>query len=104
MTVANTEIHIISVRTYLIVYVALMVLLVATVGASMLPLGGLHLPVAMTIAVIKAVMILLIFMHVYYSTALTKIVSVAALLWAALLILILVADYFSRGWLDIPGK
>ncbi len=101
---ANTETHIISVRTYLIVYFALLVLLFATVGGAMLPLGALHLPVAMTIAVIKAVMIVLIFMHVYYSSALTKIVSVAALLWAALLILILLADYYSRGWLDIPGK
>jgi len=101
---ANTEIHIITLRTYLIVYAALIVLLFATVGGAMLPLGTLHLPVAMTIAVIKAVMIVLIFMHVYYSEALTKIVSVAALFWAALLLAITLADYFSRGWLDIPGK
>jgi len=101
---ANTETHIISVKTYLMVFVALIALLVATVVAAMLPLGALHLPVAMTIAVIKAAMILLIFMHVYYSPALTKIVSVAALLWAALLLTITVADYFSRGWLDILGK
>lgn len=101
---ANTENHIISLKTYLIIYVALIALLFATVGAAMLPLGGLHLPVAMTIAVIKGLMILLVFMHLYYSPALTQIVSVAALLWAALLIFITVADYFSRGWLDIPGK
>jgi len=101
---ANTEIHIITLRTYLIVYAALIVLLFATVGGAMLPLGTLHLPVAMTIAVIKAVMIVLIFMHVYYSSALTKITSIAALLWASLLLAITLADYFSRGWLDIPGK
>lgn len=101
---ATTESHIITVRTYLIVYAALIVLLFATVGGAMLPLGALHLPVAMTIAVIKAVMIVLIFMHVYYSSALTKIVSIAALFWAALLLAITLADYFSRGWLDIPGK
>jgi len=102
--VANTENHIITVRTYLIVYAALIVLLFATVGGAMLPLGAMHLPVAMTIAVIKAVMIVLIFMHVYYSSALTKITSIAALLWASLLLAITLADYFSRGWLDIPGK
>lgn len=101
---ANTEIHIISLKTYLVVYAALIALLVATVAAATLPLGALHLPVAMTIAVIKGAMILLVFMHVYYSPALTRLVSVGALLWAALLISITVADYFSRGWLDILGK
>ena len=96
--------HIISVRTYLIVFSALLVLLVLTVGASFLPLGAAHLPVAMTIAVIKAVLIVLFFMHVYYSSRLTWVVSVAAFLWLGLLISFLIADYFSRGWLDIPGK
>lgn len=96
--------HIISVRTYLIVFFALMLLLVLTVGASFLPLGAAHLPVAMTIAVIKAMLILLFFMHVYYSSKLTWIVSVASFLWMSLLLAFVVADYFSRGWLDIPGK
>lgn len=96
--------HIISVRTYFIVYVALMLLLVATVGAAGLPLGSLHLPVAMTIAVIKAVLIVLIFMHVYYSSSLVKISSVSSLLWVALLLSFLLADYFARGWLGVPGK
>lgn len=100
----NPEVHIISMRTYLIIYAALILLLFATVGAATLPLGGWHLPVAMSIAVIKGVMIVLVFMHVFYSSALTKIVSIAALLWATLLIAITLADYFSRGWIDIPGK
>ena len=96
--------HIISVRTYVIIYVALMLFLAATVGASFLPLGRAHLPVAMTIATIKAVLIVLFFMHVYYSSRLTWVVSVASFLWLGLLLAFLIADYFSRGWLDIPGK
>jgi cytochrome c oxidase subunit 4 len=96
--------HIISVRTYLTIYLALMVFLVLTVGASFLPLGAAHVPVAMTIAFIKAVLIVLFFMHVYYSSKLTWIVSVAALLWLGLLLAFVLADYYSRGWLDIPGK
>ena len=49
--------HIVSVRTNVIVFLVLLVLLVATVGAAYLPLGPLHLPVAMTIAAAKAVLI-----------------------------------------------
>jgi len=96
--------HIISVRTYVLIFIALLVLLVLTVGASFLPLGAAHLPIAMTIAVIKAVLIVLFFMHVYYSSKLTWVVSVASFLWLGLLLAFLIADYFSRGWLDIPGK
>lgn len=96
--------HIISVRTYLIIYFALMVLLVLTAAASFLPPGAPHLPIAMTIAVIKAVLIVLFFMHVYYSSRLTWVVSVASFLWLALLLAFVLADYFSRGWLAIPGK
>lgn len=96
--------HISSVRTYLIIYFALIALLFATVGASFLPESAPHLPIAMTIAVVKAVLIVLFFMHVYYSSRLTWVVSVASFLWMGLLFAFLLADYFSRGWLDIPGK
>jgi cytochrome c oxidase subunit IV len=96
--------HITSVRTYYIIYAVLMLFLLATVGAAELPLGRAHLPIAMSIAVIKAVLIVLFFMHVYYSSRLTWVVSVASFLWLGLLLAFLVADYLARGWLDIPGK
>ena len=54
--------HIASIRTNVMVFVALLVLLFATVGAAYLPLGPLHFPVAMTIAAAKAVLIVL-FLH-----------------------------------------
>jgi cytochrome c oxidase subunit 4 len=58
--------HIMPVRTNVQIFVALLVLLFATVGAAYLPLGDLHFPVAMTIAVAKAVLIVLFFMHLLY--------------------------------------
>jgi cytochrome c oxidase subunit 4 len=96
--------HIIPVRTYLIIYFALLAFLVATVGASFLPESAPHLLIAMTIATIKAVLIVLFFMHVYYSSRLTWVVAGASFLWLALLLIFLLADYLSRGWLNIPGK
>jgi cytochrome c oxidase subunit 4 len=96
--------HVVSVRTDLQVFVALLVLLFATVGAAYLPMGHFHLAVALTIAAAKAVLIGLFFMHLYYSHRLTWIVSVAALLWLAILLALTLSDYLARGWLDIAGK
>jgi cytochrome c oxidase subunit 4 len=94
----------VSVRTNALVFLALLLLLFATVGAAYLPLGQLHLPIALTIAVAKAVLIGLIFMHIYFSRHLTWIVPAASLFWLGMLVALTVTDYLSRGWVNIPGK
>jgi cytochrome c oxidase subunit IV len=96
--------HVVSVRTNIAIFVALLVLLFLTVGAAYLPLGFLHLPLALTIAVAKAVLIGLFFMHLYYRHHMNWIVPVASLLWLGILLVLTLSDYLSRGWLDIPGK
>lgn len=98
--------HIMPVRTYLIIFGLLWLFLIATVAASELPLGRSgHLIVAMTIAMIKAVLIVLFFMHVYYSAPLTWIIAAGSFLWVGLLLAFLTSDYISRGWLhNILGK
>jgi cytochrome c oxidase subunit 4 len=96
--------HAVSVRTNVVVFVVLLALLFTTIGAAYLPLGPLHLPVALFFAATKAVLIGLFFMHIYYRHKLTWIVSSASLLWLAILLALTLGDYLSRGWLDIPGK
>ncbi|OJW20968.1 MAG: hypothetical protein BGO49_29885 [Planctomycetales bacterium 71-10] len=96
--------HVIAVKTYVMIYWVLMALLLATVLASDMPLGGAHLLVAMTIALIKAILIVLFFMHVYYSAPLTWVTAVGSFLWVGLLLGFLLSDYFTRGWLHILGK
>jgi cytochrome c oxidase subunit IV len=96
--------HIASIRTYIIVFVALLALLFATVGAAYLPMGEMHFPVAMIIAAAKAVLIVLFFMHALHSNRLTIVVCAAALLWLGIMLALTLSDYSSRGWLDIPGK
>lgn len=96
--------HIMSVKTSVTVFVILLVLLFATVGAAYLPLGELHVPIAMTIATIKAALIVLFFMHLLYSHRLSTIFSVAAFLWLAILVALTLNDYWTRGALEIPGK
>jgi len=96
--------HIASIRTNILVFIALLALLLATVGAAYLPMGELHFPVAMAIAAAKAVLIVLFFMHALHSHRLTLVICVASLLWLSIMLALTLADYHSRGWVDIPGK
>ncbi len=92
------------VRTYVAIFIVLLVLLIATVGAAFMPLGPLHFPVAMMIAVAKAVLIVLFFMHVLHGHRLTMIVAVAGFFWLAIMLALTLSDYWTRGWLEILGK
>ncbi len=96
--------HITPVRTYLVVFAILVVLLVATIGVSFLPLGRLTLVVAMALASGKAVLIALYVMHLRSSNRQTWVFSGAALLWFGILMTLTLNDYLTRSWLDIPAK
>ena len=96
--------HVIPKSTYLAVYVALMVLLFLTLGAAYIDLDPMNYAVSLSIAVAKAVLIVLFFMHVRYGPRLTGLFAVAAYLWLAILIAISLGDYFTRDMLSILGK
>ena len=63
--------HISPKSTYLTIFGALMVCTVLTVIAAFINLGNLNVPVALTIAVFKATLVVLFFMHVKYGSRLT---------------------------------
>jgi cytochrome c oxidase subunit 4 len=86
-------------RTYFLVFAALIALTVLTVGLSFLDLGPWHLAVGIAIGVAKALLVVLFFMHVLYSSRLTWIVIIAGLFWTAILIGGVVSDYLTRSWL-----
>ena len=89
--------HTTSIRTYLLVFVALLVLTAITVVVAFQDFGAWNDVVALAIAVLKATLVVLFFMHVYQSSRVTKIVVVSGLLWLALLIGLTLSDYLSRG-------
>jgi cytochrome c oxidase subunit IV len=93
-----------TIRTNIHIFVVLLVLLLATVGAAYLPLGPLHFPTAMAIAAAKALIIALFFMHLLHSHRLATVIFAASFLWLAIMIGLTLADYMSRGSLGIPGK
>ena len=85
--------HVVSPKVYSLLFAALLVLTIITVAVSSLDLGALldlgawvNTAVAVTIAVCKATLVVLYFMHVRYSTQLTKVFVVAGFFWLAILI------------------
>ena len=90
-----------SVRVYAGVFAALLALTVTTVAVSRLELGEYNFICAMTIAVVKGTLVILFFMHVKGSSSMTKLFIGAGLFWMAILLVFVLSDYLSRGWL--PG-
>jgi cytochrome c oxidase subunit 4 len=97
--------HVLSSRTYVIVCGVLILLTVLTVGLSFLPLGGAwHLAFGMTIGLCKATLVVLFFMHVLFSSRLTRLVVLVSCGWLLILLVLTLSDYFSRGLVPfMPG-
>jgi cytochrome c oxidase subunit 4 len=95
--------HTISKNTYFAVFAALMVLTATTVIAARIDLGPMNTVVALVIAVCKASLVLLFFMHVRYSPRIIALLILSGLIWLGLLIGLTLTDYLSRGWVARPG-
>ena len=91
-----------QVQTYLIVFATLMALLLLTVLAARVHLGPLNLSVAMLIAIVKAVLVILYFMHVKEQSKLTWVFSTAAFLWLVIMLAFTFSDYLTRP--QIPNS
>ena len=90
--------HVVSPVIYLIVFGALLVFTALTVGASYVEMGIFNPIAAILIACIKAVIVVLFFMHVKYSSKLTKLTVIAGIFPFVTLISMTLADYISRAW------
>ena len=94
--------HVLPLRVYLSVFAALLVLTGVTTGVAFVDLGVLNDLVALTIACAKALIVVLWFMHLRYSSKLVWIVAGAGLAWLLILIALSLADYRTRalveGW------
>lgn len=93
----------VPVRVYYWNFAALMILLVITLGAAYFDLGSWNLPIAVTIAVIKALLIVLFFMHLAYGTRLVRVFAGAALFWLVIMFVLTLGDYFARQSASMPG-
>jgi len=85
--------------TYYTVFAALIGLTLFTVGISFLELGQWHTVVGLVIAAAKALLVVLYFMHLLYSTRLNRLMLGAGLFWLAILVTLTLTDYLKRQWM-----
>ena len=90
--------HVDSVTTYVLVFLGLICLTVATTAVAFVDLGAFSVVVALGIACCKMLLVALFFMHVRHSTKLTRLVTVGGLLWLAILLALTMADIVTRSW------
>ena len=94
--------HIVPVRVYFAIFLALLVGTALTVAAAFIdfkvPL--LNTVIALTIATIKATLVVLYFMHVRYSARLVWVIVISALFWMGIMFALTFSDYFTRCWLS----
>ena len=98
--------QVLSIRLYVIVLVALLVLTALTMGISLFPLSGRwHTVLGLSIAIVKAALVVLFFMHVVFSPRLTWMVIAVTIFWlVGVLGVLSLTDYLTRGLLPfMPG-
>ena len=78
--------HIVPYRTFILIWIALLILTGVTVGVAQADLGALNIWVALGIAILKSGLVVAIFMHMKYESRLFKLSLFAALAILAIFI------------------
>ena len=92
--------HIVPTRVYYTIFAVLILCTGLTVMIAFVDLGALNTVAALAIAVFKAVLVILFFMHVKWGTRLTWVVVASGFFWLLILFGLGMADYMSRGWVE----
>ncbi len=95
--------HIASKGMYFSIFFALMVLTVLTYAVTFVHMGFLNLPVALAIAVTKAMLVISFFMHVKYSSKLVKVTAGLGFFFFIIMVMFTMSDYLSRGHMGLPA-
>jgi cytochrome c oxidase subunit 4 len=90
--------HILPKRVYYTIFAILMFCTYLTVQIAYLDLGAMNIVAALAIAVFKATLVILFFMHVKYSPKLTWAVVIGSIFWLGILLTLTMTDYLTRVW------
>jgi cytochrome c oxidase subunit IV len=80
---------------------ALMLLLALTWAVGYVDLGLFNLIVALTISIIKALLVALFFMHIKASSGLLRVAAITGVIWLLIMLSLTLSDYFTRGWVPL---
>ena len=93
----ENKVHIIPVKTYLIVGLALLVLTAITVVVSFIHLGAFNVTFALAIASLKALLVAFFFMHLFWDNKLYLIIFSISLLFLTIFLTLTMFDTTTRG-------
>ena len=91
--------HIVSTRLYYVIFGILMLCTYLTVQIAFFDLGAFNIVAALVIAVFKATLVVLFFMHLKYSSRLTWAAVLGSVFWLGILLVLTFSDYLTRAWL-----
>jgi len=89
--------HVVPIRTYLIIFVALVLGTAITTAVAYVDLGPFNVVVMLLIAFTKAALVILFFMHVKFTNRLTQLAAVSGFAWLAIMVGLTLSDYLTRG-------
>ena len=92
--------HVAPKSLYYAVFAALIVGTGLTVAAAFVDMGAMNNVVMLTIACVKAALVVLFFMHVRWGTRLTWVVVASGFFWLLIMFGLTMTDYISRGWVE----
>ncbi|MCE9593183.1 MAG: cytochrome C oxidase subunit IV family protein [Planctomycetes bacterium] len=95
--------HIAPIKLYLGVFATLIAGTWLTYWVALQDFGWLNTPLALLIAVVKATVVVLYFMHVRWQSKMTMVFAAAGFVWLLILFAFTLQDYFTRSWLPIYG-
>jgi cytochrome c oxidase subunit 4 len=96
--------HVVPKRLYILVFAALIALTALTTGVAFINLGKWNTVAALVIALCKATLVVLFFMHLRWGSNLLRIVVASSLLWLVILIGLTLSDVFTRNWTPVPSN
>lgn len=98
MSEHSNEHHIVPLSTYYLIFFALLVGTALTWWVATIDLGAMNNVIMLAIAVTKATLVVLFFMHVKYGSKLTWLVVLGSVFFLLILIVLTLNDYLTRGW------
>ena len=90
--------HIAPKSLYYLIFLALMVGTILTVLVAKFDLGPLNNVVMLTIACTKALLVVLFFLQVRWSSRLTWVIAGSGFFWLLIMFSLTLSDYMTRGW------
>ena len=99
----STHHHIVPIPQYVAVFACLLVLTGVTVAVAYVDMGPFNIAVALAIAFFKASLVVLIFMHVWWSSKLVQLAAATGFVWLAIMLFFTLSDVWTRDWQPVEG-